>query len=112
MTNEQWGYWRLKLEPVLKSKQEEWIHFGHSEVTEQVVWDLFITRLEKKKEKPETIHVHWLVQELMHLSVNDYMTTLTVDALKGPDLFADGKALDLRSDRERALIEEEDHPSD
>ena len=102
MTNEQWGYWRLKLEPVITSKREEWQHLGHPNVTDQTVWSLFTERVDRKKDKPVTLHLHWLVQELMAMSINDYMTHLTIGALKGPDLFEAGEALDLRSDREKS----------
>lgn len=93
-TKEQWSYWKIKLEPVIKSKVEEWHIFGYDKVTEKDVWDCFITKLEKNKQRPEKIRSHWMVAQLFHLKVNDYMTFLTIQAYKGPEWFNHDERID------------------
>ncbi|RKL68565.1 hypothetical protein CR203_00485 [Salipaludibacillus neizhouensis] len=95
MTKEQWGYWKLKLEPVIESKAEEWHILGYDRVTEKEVWECFLTKLEKNKERPEPVRSHWMVAELFHLKANDYMTWLTIEAYKGPEWFENEEPIDF-----------------
>jgi hypothetical protein len=96
VTKEQWSYWRLKLEPVIQSKVEEFHILGYDTATAKDIWECFIVKLEKNKERPEKIRSHWMVAELFRLKANDYMTSLTIEAYKGPGWFNNEDPIDFR----------------
>ncbi|WP_078577224.1 post-transcriptional regulator [Salipaludibacillus agaradhaerens] len=96
MVNEQWSYWKMKLEPVIQSKVEEWKMLGYEKISEKDVWECFMIKVEKSKERPEKIRSHWMVSELFSLKVNDYMNLVTVAAYKGPEWFHNEQPVDFR----------------
>ncbi|MCE7793759.1 post-transcriptional regulator [Salipaludibacillus sp. CUR1] len=96
MAIEQWSYWKIKLEPIIQSKVEEWHMLGYENVTEKDVWECFIAKMEKNKDKPDKIRTHWIAAELFRLKANDYMNLLTIEAYKGPDWFDRDEPVDVR----------------
>ncbi|MDQ0254253.1 hypothetical protein J2S74_001628 [Evansella vedderi] len=94
---EQWDNWKAQLEPVLKSKAEEWQMLGYDRVTEDDVWACFLAK-RSRMDIPDPVLTHWIVGELFRLKANDYMNWLTVEAYKGPNWFDKEEPLDLSQD--------------
>lgn len=86
--------WKTELEPVIRSKAEEWQLLGYETVSKEDVWKCFLEKM-KKKDVPETIRLYWITAELFNLKVNDYMNALTVQAYKGPNWFHDEEPIDF-----------------
>ncbi|QFT90017.1 Post-transcriptional regulator ComN [Bacillus sp. THAF10] len=80
---------RYELEPVLRSKLEEFQLFGYNTVTEEELWECLT---KKKWKRPETKRLHELVNDVYSLSVSDYMTYITIEAYKAPNFFGEQKA--------------------
>lgn len=98
MSKEQWSYWKMKLEPVIESKVEEWHMLGYEKVTADDVWDCFLTKMSRNKDRPEKIRSYWITAELFSLKATDYMNFLTVEAYKGPEWFDGDEPLDFSPD--------------
>ncbi|SDN46220.1 post-transcriptional regulator [Alkalicoccus daliensis] len=92
----QWEAWRGKLAPVITSKAEEWVIYGHDQVTEEDVWNTFIEKMRRKKDIPSNLRLHWVVAELFAVSANDYMTQLTVSAYRSDDWFSSKGSFSLK----------------
>lgn len=88
--------WKEKLEPVLRSKAEEFEILGYGRVDSDTIWG-FVVEHVVRKHPEEPLRLHAFVNELMSYSLNDYMTRLRKDSLRGPDWFTDDEPLDLRS---------------
>lgn len=82
------GY-REKLQPVIRSKVEEFHLLGYDGATSDDIWECMLNKVWKKKKKVANKMLHEMVEDIFHLSINDYMSYLTVEAYKGPDLFVD-----------------------
>ncbi|WP_181350549.1 post-transcriptional regulator [Thalassobacillus sp. CUG 92003] len=82
--------WKSVLGPALQSKAEELMTMGYARATQEDVWNC----LKKKvwKGDPEK-RLHQVVQDIMHLSSNLYMSYLTVSAYQDDDLMASINAL-------------------
>ncbi|MCJ7839926.1 post-transcriptional regulator [Lederbergia sp. NSJ-179] len=74
------------LEPVLKSKLEEFSVLGYETIKEQDLW-AFLTQ-KKWKKSHEGIRIHELVSDILSVKVGDYMNYATVEAYKSPNLFS------------------------
>ncbi|CAM3971330.1 post-transcriptional regulator [Alkalicoccus chagannorensis] len=92
---QKWEEWRRKLDPILKSKQEEWVQLGYEKVSKEDVWKTFIYKLEKQKDLPE-LRLHWMASQLFRLSVNDYMNRELISAYKQEDWFSSKGSFSLR----------------
>ncbi|NGP43439.1 histidine kinase [Bacillaceae bacterium SIJ1] len=80
--------WHETLSPFLLSKAEEFQLLGYPEATTAEVWACL---LKKKWKKPkEDVRLHQLVEDVMRLSVNEYMSFLTVEAFKAPEMDLEG----------------------
>ncbi|MFA9557182.1 post-transcriptional regulator [Evansella sp. AB-rgal1] len=104
MDEQQWLVWKNKVDIVLTSKAEEWKLFGYN-VTKEDVWGCFMSKL-PRIDIPETIRYHWLVAELFHMKVNDYMNWLTLQAYRGPNWFDSEEPVTFRLDNFRKEKEE------
>lgn len=85
--------WEDKLAPVVQMKKEEFKLLGYDEVDKESIWNCIVYRI--NREKKETVRLHFFVNRLLRLSVNDYMNWLRIDTLKGPDLFSGDEPLNL-----------------
>ncbi|HEX7063815.1 MAG TPA: post-transcriptional regulator [Bacillales bacterium] len=90
------GYeeWKQKLLPVLEIKADEFELLGYGEADREEIWKCAVGQV-KKKYADESVRLHRFVDELIGLSLNDYMNRLRMESLKGPDWFAGDKPLNL-----------------
>lgn len=82
--------WKTIVEPALKSKVEELRQNGYSKATNEDVWKCLLASVWKDNRDRQ---IHQVVQDVMHLSSNQYMSYLTVDSYQNEDLFASIAAL-------------------
>lgn len=82
--------WKKELKPALESKAGEFRLMGYSRATEEDIWNCLVKKVWKGN--PEK-RLHEVVQDILHLSSNIYMSYLTVDAYQDDDLMASIAAL-------------------
>ncbi|WP_090856034.1 post-transcriptional regulator [Paraliobacillus sp. PM-2] len=82
--------WRAFLSVVLQSKTEELRMMGYGDTTEDVVWQCLKQKVWKGN--PEK-RLYQVVEDILHLSTNIYMSYLTVESYKEDDLMASIAAL-------------------
>ncbi|MDG5786443.1 post-transcriptional regulator [Evansella sp. AB-P1] len=97
MTEEQWEEWKKEVDTILDSKVEEWKLLGYEKVKKEEIWDCFMKKL-PRLDAPEPMRLYWVVSELFHLKVNDYMNWLTLEAYQGPSWFDNEDAVSFRLD--------------
>ena len=95
MNEEMFLTWKIKVEPVLESKADEWRMLGYERASKEDVWNIFIARL-PRIEVPERIRFHWIVAEIFHLKTHDYMNWLTISAYKAPNWFENEEPVNFR----------------
>ncbi|MBF0706409.1 post-transcriptional regulator [Alkalihalobacillus hwajinpoensis] len=78
--------WKKEISPALESKRDEFLLLGYSGATMDEIWECLLARLERNNELEE-VKLHRLVNEIMRLSVNEYMNWLTIHAYKGTKTF-------------------------
>lgn len=84
---QQFEVWRDDVEPAIRSKVDEFHFLGYDRATADEVWECVLYQLRKKK---DFIHLHALVNHLLTLKPQAYMTWLTVRSYKNPaDWFAE-----------------------
>ncbi|HEU5138391.1 MAG TPA: post-transcriptional regulator [Bacillales bacterium] len=90
------GYeeWKQKLFPVLEIKADEFELLGYGKADREEIWKCVVGQVEKKY-GDEPVRLHQFVDELMGLSLNDYMNRLRMESLKGPDWFSGDEPLSL-----------------
>jgi hypothetical protein len=71
--------WKDEVKPAVISKKEEFHYMGYESVTEGEIWECVLTKLKKKKEDPR---LHTLVDYILSLTLNDFMTWLTIQSYK------------------------------
>ncbi len=82
--------WKKELKPALESKVSEFQLMGYSRATEEDIWNCLMKKVWKGN--PEK-RLHEVIQDVLHLSSNIYMSYLTVDAYQDDDLMASIAAL-------------------
>lgn len=82
--------WKAIVEPALKSKVEEFNQNGYPKATNEGVWKCL--QVSVWKGNPDK-HIYEVVQDIMHLSSNQYMSYLTIESYQNEDLFASIAAL-------------------
>lgn len=79
------GKWRVKIEPFLRSKLDEFHLLGLNHLTMDEFWNFTKEKLEGiKEDRPERIHE--VVAAVMSLTVNDYMDKLRIDLFKNSSI--------------------------
>ncbi|PHA00845.1 histidine kinase [Bacillus pseudomycoides] len=74
--------YREQLRIVLESKVEEFQMLGYDRVTTEDVWKCLKTR--KWKKVDSDVRLHELVNDVLTLTANEYMTFLTMKAYQAP----------------------------
>lgn len=74
-----------KVKPALKSKAEELAVLGLGAVKEEDIWH-YLTRKKWKRPQDE-IHLYELVNDILTISGSQFMTFVTIEAYKAPDIF-------------------------
>lgn len=74
--------YRGQLQVVLESKVEEFQMIGYDRVTTEDVWKCLKSK--KWKKIDSDVRLYELVNDVLTLSVNEYMTYLTVEAYQEP----------------------------
>ncbi|WP_409297499.1 post-transcriptional regulator [Peribacillus sp. SCS-26] len=83
-------HYREKVRPALDSKLDEFALLGYGEVKEDELW-LYLTRKKWKKPK-EDIRLFEVVEDILSLTVSEFMNFTTIEAFKQPSIFsAEGK---------------------
>jgi hypothetical protein len=71
--------WKEEVQPAVESKKEEFHYLGYESVTSEEVWECVKGKMKKKKIEPR---LHSIVDTILSLSLNDFMTWLTVQSYK------------------------------
>ncbi|PDY49253.1 post-transcriptional regulator [Bacillus pseudomycoides] len=74
--------YRGQLQVVLESKVEEFQMFGYDRVTVNDIWKCLKSK--KWKKVDSEVRLHGLVNDVLTLTANEYMTYLTVEAYQAP----------------------------
>lgn len=74
-----------KVKPALKSKAEELTLLGLGAMKEEDIWN-YLTQ-KKWKHPQEEIHLYQLVNDILTTSGSQFMTFVTIEAYKAPDIF-------------------------
>lgn len=82
--------WRAFLSVVLESKTEEFKLMGYKDTTDDIVWQCLKQKVWKGN--PEK-RLYQVVEDILHLNTNKYMSFLTVESYKQDDLMASIAAL-------------------
>lgn len=79
MEDTHFTHWKKEVKPAVQSKKEEFHYMGYESVTEEEIWECVQARLKKKKIEPR---LYALVDQILALSLNDFMTWLTIRSYK------------------------------
>ncbi|PLR78026.1 post-transcriptional regulator [Bacillus sp. V3-13] len=71
------------IKPALHSKLDEFKLLGYETITEHELWDYMVKK--KWKKTREDILIHEIVQDILSVKVNEYMSFATVEAFKQAD---------------------------
>ncbi|MDQ0219336.1 post-transcriptional regulator [Peribacillus cavernae] len=82
------------LKPALKSKAEELNLLGLGAVKEVEIW-MYLTR-KKWKRPQEKIHLYELVNDILTINSSQFMTFVTIEAYKAPNIWNDLSSEDLK----------------
>lgn len=82
--------WKTFVEPALNSKVEEFNQNGYPKATNEDVWKCLQASVWKNSHDKR---IHEVVQDIMHLSSNQYMSYLTIESYQNDDLMASIAAL-------------------
>ncbi|SET77622.1 Post-transcriptional regulator [Oceanobacillus limi] len=82
--------WKAILDPVLESKAMEFQMMGYSHPTNEEIWNCLTQKVWKGN--PDK-RIYEVVQDVLHLSSNIYMSYITVNAYQDEDLMASIAAL-------------------
>lgn len=88
------GYKALKEKviPVLRIKVDEFHLLGYERVGTEDIWKCVTERIDKREDdEEEEVRLHDLVNEILTLSMNDYLNRLRMESLRGPDWFGIGE---------------------
>ena len=82
--------WKPMVKPAIDSKVEEFILMGYSRATHEDVWKC----LEKRVWKGDPVkRINEVVQDILHLNGNVYMSYLTINSYQDDDFMASIAAL-------------------
>ncbi|MFC4022667.1 post-transcriptional regulator [Oceanobacillus longus] len=82
--------WKQMIIPALKSKAEELEMMGYSQATPDDVWSCMVKKVWKGD--PEML-LHEIVQDILHLASNTYLSYLTMSSYQNDNLMASIAAL-------------------
>ncbi|GGH85780.1 hypothetical protein JOD43_003445 [Pullulanibacillus pueri] len=82
-------YWRIKVNPFLQSKLEEFQLLGINHLSLDDLWAFIKEKVQKKTKKNEADEewrLHQVVGYIMSISVNDYMNKIRLEMFQDEDL--------------------------
>lgn len=82
--------WKPQVKHVLESKADEFRAMGYSQASGEDVWECLVQKVWKGNPKKR---IHELVQDILHLGSNIYLSYLTVKSYENDDLLASIAAL-------------------
>ncbi len=88
--------WKDTVQPVLESKAEEFKHLGYSNTDKEAIWKCMMKKVWKNNPNKR---IHEVVQDIFHLSTNQYISFITVEAYQNDDLMASIHAVNTHSDK-------------
>lgn len=77
-----------ELEPVIKSKAEEFTVIGYGAVEMKDLWN-YLMKKKWKNAKTDDVHMYSLVSDILSVKPGDFMSFMAVEAYRSPDWFAD-----------------------
>lgn len=85
---------RKKIDKVLTIKVEEFARLGYDSVGQEDIWS-YIERHYMNTDDTYSIKLHQLVNDILSLSITEYMNRLQLNSLQGPDWFTTDEPLNL-----------------
>ncbi|GAA0334266.1 hypothetical protein GCM10008967_26320 [Bacillus carboniphilus] len=85
-TTKAWESYRTELKPALDSKVSELKLLGYKKVTEDQLWTYLLSKRWKKL--GGEARLHQLVNDILSVKPQEFMSFQTVEAFKSPNLFA------------------------
>lgn len=82
MNNSEIIEWKNKLTPALKSKQFEFKMMGYKDISTNDIWECLLEKVWKNQSFPPLYQV---VQDILHLPIQVYMSYLTLNAYQVTD---------------------------
>ncbi|WP_173916034.1 post-transcriptional regulator [Halobacillus sp. Marseille-Q1614] len=86
--------WKGTVQPVLDSKAEEFRQLGYSNTASEDIWKCMMKKVWKNDPAKRLYEV---VQDIFHLSSNQYVSYITVEAYQNDDLMASINAVNTHS---------------
>lgn len=80
-----WEEMREYVQPAIQSKVEEFHLYGFDRASEAEVWECLKKKKWKRDEEPK--EVREVINDILRLSISDYMSYITVQAYKMPYQF-------------------------
>ena len=80
---------RTQVQPVLKSKLEEFRLLGVDSVTEQGLWEYLIKK--KWKKVKQEMRLYEMIQEILSVRVSDYLNYVTIESYKTTEFSLDNE---------------------
>ncbi|MED4225756.1 post-transcriptional regulator [Neobacillus cucumis] len=80
---------RTQVQPVLKSKLEEFRLLGVDSVTEQGLWEYLIKK--KWKKVKHEMRLYEMIQEILSVKVSDYLNYVTIESYKTTEFSLDNE---------------------
>jgi hypothetical protein len=80
-----WEEMHLHVQPAIQSKVEEFHLYGFNRANESEVWECLKKKKWKRNEVPKPLRE--VVNDILSLSISDYMSYITVQAYKQPYQF-------------------------
>lgn len=85
MTEHLFDQYKKQLMPCIISKKEEFQIYGYQEVTIDEIWNFLKLKIWKKNYEDKKIHQ--LVNDILTVSISDYMNFIQIEAYKTPNVF-------------------------
>ncbi|MBM7691890.1 hypothetical protein JOC77_001300 [Peribacillus deserti] len=95
MKNEHpYQHFKEKVQPALQCKLDEFSLLGYGDVKEDELW-LFLTNKKWKRPKEE-VFLFEVVEDILSLTVSEYMNFTTIEAFKQPTLLSEEGKKELK----------------
>lgn len=86
--------WKEKLASVVEIKMDEFELLGYGKAEAQDIWKCAVQRINRQNQN-KPVPFHQFVNQLLGLSVNDYMNRLRMDSLQGKDWLSGDEPLNM-----------------
>lgn len=91
--------WKPMVLPALESKESEFLQMGYTRATKDDIWKCLKEKLWKGN---PTKRIHEVVQDIFHLSANEYISYLTQESYQDEGLLASIAAITGQSEEDKS----------